>query len=216
MSKTLDNPKIYHITHVNNLESIIEDRYLWSDAQVHKRNFNKTQIGMSGIKRRRLEELEVGCNPGTKVGEYVPFYFCPRSIMLYMIYCGNHPELDYKKGQTLIVHLQCDLHKAVNWANRNDIKWAFTTSNAGARFTEFFNNLSDLNQVNWEAVNSSDFRDSEIKDGKQAEFLMFDSFPWELIEFIGVYSQSIKTKVDDVLLHACHRPAVSIRPQWYY
>jgi hypothetical protein len=36
-------------------------------------------VGMSEIKRRRLEALDVDCHPGSKVGEYVPFYFCPRN-----------------------------------------------------------------------------------------------------------------------------------------
>jgi len=40
---------------------------------------------MSTIKARRLYDLEVDCHPGTKVGEYVPFYFCPWSIMLYLL-----------------------------------------------------------------------------------------------------------------------------------
>jgi hypothetical protein len=36
---------------------------------------------MNEIKRRRLEELEVHCYPGTRVGQYVPFYFCPGSVI---------------------------------------------------------------------------------------------------------------------------------------
>jgi hypothetical protein len=40
---------------------------------------------MSSIKRRRIEQLAVSCHPGTRVGDYVPFYFCPRSIMLFVI-----------------------------------------------------------------------------------------------------------------------------------
>jgi len=50
----------------------------------------------------------VKCHPGTKVGQYVPFYFCPRSIMLYILHRGNHPDLDYREGQGPILHLQAD------------------------------------------------------------------------------------------------------------
>ncbi len=79
-------PKIYHITHWTNLSSILMDEALFSDAVILSRNRSHYAIGMGKIKRRRLEELEVTCHPGTKVGEYVPFYFCPRSIMLYVIH----------------------------------------------------------------------------------------------------------------------------------
>ncbi len=49
---------------------------------------------MSEIKRRRVEELEVDCHPGTKVGDYVPFYFCPRSVMLFVDPPPQPPGLD--------------------------------------------------------------------------------------------------------------------------
>jgi hypothetical protein len=85
------NPKIYHITHLENLPQMV-DNMIWSDAERIRQNLNCQVVGMSEIKRRRLEELEVDCHPGTKVGEYVPFYFCFRSIMLYLLYQGNHPN----------------------------------------------------------------------------------------------------------------------------
>jgi hypothetical protein len=81
-------PKIYHIVHVDRLASIVADGCLWSDAEVVKRGHPGTTIGMGGIKTRRLG-LPVDCHPGDHVGDFVPFYFCPRSIMLYVIYCAN-------------------------------------------------------------------------------------------------------------------------------
>ena len=92
---------------------------------------------MSAIKARRLLELEVDCHPGTKVGEYVPFYFCPRSIMLYLFYRGNHPDLDYTGGQRHLVHLEADLHEVVQWAERKEVRWAFSDRNAGTRYAFF-------------------------------------------------------------------------------
>jgi hypothetical protein len=91
------NPKLYHIVHVNNLASIVADGFLWSDAEMRNRN-NCAVIGMQTIKQRRLT-LPVACHRPTCVGDYVPFYFCSRSIMLYVIYRGNNPELLYHGGQ---------------------------------------------------------------------------------------------------------------------
>ena len=75
-------------------------------------------IGMGSIKQRRLS-LPVTCHPGDYVGDYVPFYFGPRSIMLYVIRCANHPELAYRGGQEPIVHLEADLPAVVQWAGAN-------------------------------------------------------------------------------------------------
>ena len=102
-------PKIYHIVHVDRLASIVADGCLWSDAALQRRERPGTTIGMSTIKQRRLTN-PVKCRPGLNVGDCVPFYFCPRSIMLYVIHMANSPELDYRGGQGPIVHLEADLH----------------------------------------------------------------------------------------------------------
>ena len=86
------NPKIYHITHIDNLSNIAASLKLVSDANRIDNELNCSLVGMSTIKERRLKEIKVSCHPETTVGQYVPFYFCSRSIMLYTLYMGNHPE----------------------------------------------------------------------------------------------------------------------------
>jgi hypothetical protein len=216
MATIPDRPKIYHITHVRNLPRILTEAGLWSDAKRLELGLDCAIVGMSEIKRRRLEDLEVGCHPGTRVGHYVPFYFCPRSIMLYILHRGNHPELEYRGGQTPIIHLQADLHEVVMNANRHGLRWAFSNSNAGARYTNFFASLEQLEQVDWAAVRASDFRDSRIKDGKQAEFLVFDYFPWTWVEKVGVTNQTVLEQVKSTLAGATHNPPASCEPGWYF
>lgn len=111
-------PKIYHIVHVDRLPSIITDGYIWCDAEISRRTSPGTTIGMSAIKQRRMK-LPLSSHPGLHVGECVPFYFCPRSVMLYMIHQANHPDLTYRDGQGPIVHLMADLHETVAWARQN-------------------------------------------------------------------------------------------------
>jgi hypothetical protein len=166
-------PKIYHITHVDNLRSIVGEGALVSDAAMIARSSPAAAIGMSTIKERRLS-LPVDCHAGDSVGDYVPFYFCPRSIMLYVIHCRNHPDLSYRNGQGPIVHLEADLHDVVAWANRARRRWAFSLSNAGARYAQFRARIAELDQINWDAIAATDFRSSEVKEGKQAEFLVHD------------------------------------------
>jgi ssDNA thymidine ADP-ribosyltransferase, DarT len=77
MSHPPARPKIYPIKHGRTLFRILTDKSLWSDAEMIGRAGPVAAIGMSKIKKRRLEELPVGCHPGTNVGQFVPFYFCP-------------------------------------------------------------------------------------------------------------------------------------------
>ncbi|MGH6821494.1 MAG: DarT ssDNA thymidine ADP-ribosyltransferase family protein, partial [Methylocella sp.] len=72
---------------MENLATIV-DNVVWSDAERIQRGLTCTLVGINEIKRRRIDELDVDCYPGTKVGGYVPFYFCPRSIMLYLLHMG--------------------------------------------------------------------------------------------------------------------------------
>lgn len=207
-------PKIYHIVHVDNLASIVGEGCLWSDSVMVQRQ-GGTVIGMGGIKQRRLQ-LPVTCHAGLTVGQFVPFYFCSRSIMLYVIHCANHPELAYRGGQQPIVHLEADLHSVAQWAVANNRRWAFSLSNAGAVYTQFRTGVGKLNEINWTAVAAEDFRPADIKEGKQAEFLIEQAFPWHLVERIGVHSQGIVSRVSDAMHGAAHRPGIEIKRDWYY
>jgi len=207
-------PSIFHITHVDNVPSIVSNGGLISDAALIARKSVAT-IGMSSIKQRRLT-LPVTCHPGDFVGDCVPFYFCPRSIMLFIIHCANHPDLSYRGGQEPIVHLELDLHNVVAWATTNQRRWSFTLSNAGASYAEFRSRLDQLDDINWNAVASTDFRSQVVKEGKQAEFLVNTFVPWDLVTRIGVHSQRVAAQVAGVISQATHRPRVDVVQQWYY
>jgi len=209
------SPKIYHITHLDNLPGIVGG-VLWSDAERVRQDLECKVVGMSEIKRRRLEELEVHCHPGTTVGQYVPFYFCPRSVMLYLLDRGNSPGLTYQGGQRPILHLEADLHAAVEWARGEGQRWAFSRGNAGARYTSFYNDLSQLDLLAWDAIPRADWRDPDVKEAKQSEFLVEKSFPWDLIERIGVIGNAVARQVSEVISTALHRPRVEVVRTWYY
>lgn len=216
MSPTPTRPKIYHITHVTNLVDIATEGFLVCDATMINRGGPKASIGMSSIKRRRIEELPVPQHSGTKVGDYVPFNLCPRSVMLYVIHRRNHPELTYTGGQGPIVHLECDLQAVAAWASKNSVLWAFSLSNAGSRYAEFRSSIRDLDELDWAAISQIDFRSPEVKERKQAEFLVHRRFPFELVERIGVSSEAIKVQATAALLGKTHEPPVEVRPEWYF
>ena len=205
--------RIYHIVHVDRLESIIADGALFSDAIVQRTPRPGTTVGMSEIKQRRMTN-PVKCRPGLSVGECVPFYFCPRSVMLFVIHRRNHPELEYRGGQEAIVHLEADLREVVAWAEQQERRWAFTSSNAGSSYFEDYCDLERLDEIDWDAVKAKSW--SHCKEGKQAEFLMEHSLPWNLFRRVGVRSKKIRKQAFDAIRASAHQPAVKIKPGWYY
>jgi hypothetical protein len=136
--------------------------------------------------------------------------------MLYVIHCANHPELSYRGGQQPIIHLEADLHAVVRWAEANGKRWGFSLSNAGANYTEFRTGLNKLDEINWTAVAARDFRPADVKEGKQAEFLVEQALPWHLIERVGVYSHAYVPSVSSAMQGAQHRPRIEICRDWYY
>jgi hypothetical protein len=215
-----ERPKIYHIVHVDRLASIINDGVLWSDAALADLQRPGTTIGMTGIKARRLRELQLSSHPGLFVGQCVPFYFCPRSIMLYLIHRANDADMTYRGGQTPIIHLESDLRAAIAWAEREGHRWAFSLSNAGAYYFEDRCDLDHLEEINWDAVAANRWSGSgisrQVKEGKQAEFLCEMCFPWQLVERIGVQSNGVIRQVADAMREATHRPIIDVRADWYY
>lgn len=214
MTPVPTHPKIYHIVHVDRLPSIIANGCLWCDAEIVRRDPPGTTIGMNGIKQRRLNELTLSSHFGLYVGDCVPFYFCPRSVMLFLISRANHQELQYRGGQGPIVHLEADIRQTVAWAEAQGLRWAFTLSNAGARYFEDRCSLGQLNEIDWNAVQATQWQ--QCKEGKQAEFLVERQFPWELITRIGVFSQEVYAQVCASLEATVHKPRVELKREWYY
>jgi hypothetical protein len=200
------NPPIFHITHVENLASIIAHDCIWSDAQRITRKLVTTNIGYSHIKQRRLKRA-VTAAIGGRLGDYVPFNFCPRSVMLYVVSRGHQ---DYAGGQDDIVHLVSSVNTAIAVGK----PWAFTDRHADLGYARYFDSLDELSEVDWKVMPLNYWADDEIKERRQAEFLVHDRFPWSAVEEIGVRSATVAAKVRSLVSGGV--PSVAIRQRWYY
>jgi hypothetical protein len=206
MSLAPEQILIYHITDVTNLPSILAAGGLRSDAAMSTASHQV--IGYNHIKERRLKEIQVACCGGRFVGEFVPFYFCPRSPMLYTINQGNtglSPAC-----QSSIVHLVSTVALALGVGR----DWAVSDGNAGARHTSFYANLNALDSLDWAAIRATDWR-GRIHE-KSAEFLVADFFPLTGIETIGCHNSTIVQQVQSIIAHHGWLPALNVEPNWYY
>ncbi len=68
-------------------------------------------------------------------------------------------------------------------------------------------------EVDWNAVQATSWQ--QCKEGKQAEFLVEQRFPWELVSRIGVQNALIKQRVDDAIKQCSSRPRVEVQTGWY-
>ncbi|MGO7733765.1 DarT ssDNA thymidine ADP-ribosyltransferase family protein, partial [Rhizobium johnstonii] len=63
-----------------------------------------------------------------------------------------------------------DMRDVVEWANAQKRKWALTDINAANRAADFYNELSDLDKIDWNAIKASSWMSR--RDHKMAEFLL--------------------------------------------
>lgn len=199
---------------MDRLPTILKEGHLYCDAVMHDKNNAGTSIGMPKIKARRLN-LPVKCHSTLMVGDCVPFYFCPRSVMLYMFHRNNNSEILYAGGQEPIIHLVADMHETIEWAKSNQLKWAFTDSNAGSSYFESYRDTAEFEKLDWNAINSNDWQ--SCREKKQAEFLVESKFPWHLIKMIGTFSEQYAKMTNDAITIAnASRPDISVKRNWYY
>lgn len=197
---------IYHITDISNLRDIVAGDGLRSDVAMAE--LTREVIGYDHIKKRRATEIRVGCCGNRFVGEFVPFYFCPRSPMLYSINRGNTGR---PPGcQRTILHLVSNVGIAIHGAT----DWAISDGNAGAYHSLFCKDLKELSRLDWPAIRATQWQGRTHQ--KMAEFLVADFFPWSGIQKIGCQNEKIAMQVRDILDGREHQPRVAHEPSWYY
>lgn len=200
------DPSIFHITHVDNLPGILSQGGLWCDRKRIALQLGSTNIGHLHIKHRRLARA-VTTRAGGTLGDYVPFNFCPRSVMLYVVREGHQ---DYSGGQESVVHLVSSVSQAVVLGR----DWAFTDRHAELAHALHFDDLERLSEVPWHVMGKKYW--SDVKEERQAEFLVREFFSWSAVTEVAAMTEPTAQRARTALAAAQHRPSVVIRPEWYY
>ncbi|MGC8904935.1 type II toxin-antitoxin system toxin DNA ADP-ribosyl transferase DarT [Thermus sp.] len=197
--------RIYHITHLDNLEGILQTGGLLPYSQ---RPPTQQNVAYGHIQDRRAEVV-VPVGPEGNLHDYVPFYFCPRSPMLGAIHTQS---TKYQGGQGRILHLVSSAQKVA----KARLPFVFTDRHAAVQGVRFFHKLAHLKDLDWKAIQARYW--AEVREKKQAEFLVKGLFPWGLIEEIGVINASVKAEVEAILARFPNlpHPPVRVRRNWYY
>lgn len=202
---------IYHITHISNLPSILQEGGLLCDAMQRTRRLFNMEIAHPNLKERRMR---VPVPQGGVLADYVPLYFTERSPMLYSIHTGH--VSNYTAGQEEIIYLVSSIERV----QAGDCIWCFTDGHAVEAMTSFYSDPEKLSKLDWGVINAWRWKntddDNDRKRRKQAEFLVLEKFPWELVESIGVINSAMAENVRSLMRRHSHQPPVHVRRRWYY
>lgn len=202
---------IYHITHIANLMNIVNEGRLYCDRRAPQ--YLLQNIAYLNLRQQRRQRA-VPVEPHGTLADYVPFYFAPRSPMLYAIHTG---WVRQGLSQAEIIYLVT----SVETVARAGKPFVFTDRHPLSASPRFSNDLSHLNHyVDWNVMHSKYWHDCpgypDRKSRRQAEFLVYQQLEWRLIERIGVFDSARRDAVLQVLQRANHQPPVVVQREWYY
>jgi hypothetical protein len=205
---------LLHFTHERNLPSMIQSGTLLSDTVAQATGCISVEVGHRDIKSRR-REMQVDAGPGGCPADYFPFYFAPRSPMLYVISKGQVPE--YKEGQNPLVYLVTDVSTVV----ASGRPWVFSDGNCANWITDYSADLAELAEfVDWDVMRAYIWKDTpedgDRKRRRMAEFLAHEFLPWSCVREIAVRNEEASRRVKSVLANLDDQTPVRVRPDWYY
>lgn len=203
----------YHITHYSNLPSIIKNSGLVAKNYLDNLDLEYKCIAHESIQDKRCNVV-VPLSPGGNLHDYVPFYFCRHSPMLFTIHKGN--VAGYEQGQEEVIYLVSDTDQVIS----HELDFVFTDGHAIMFYTQYFKNINDLSKLPWHYINSRYWFDNaehnDRKRQKQSEFLIHKKVPWSIVESIVVFNQRIADIVEHLISGAAHKPLIHVKRDWYY
>ncbi|RZM19679.1 MAG: DUF4433 domain-containing protein [Pedobacter sp.] len=204
---------LFHITHIDNLASIIEQGGLLSFNELSKRSIKGRSIAFQHLQDRR-DEIEVPMGAKGLLHDYVPLGFAARPPMLFTVWRGGLSE---QVRQDDILHLCTTVGRVAN--TTSGCVWS--DGHPLSNFSRFDDDLEMLPaSLPWDALLSEQWHntqdDPDRKRRRQAEFLVPQVVPWQIIRTIGVRTAKTVDSVQGLLANLPHQPKVVLVPEWYY
>lgn len=164
--------------------------------------------------------------PGGTIQKFVPFYFAPRSPMLFAINAGNVNHCDLRQQD--IIHLETTVSRVIQ-LNHSVV---FYDRNATLAFSNAYTDINLLpSVVDWELITEHPALDGFCKyfqnrpsepkyvdrmEKRQAEFLVKGHVPVTSFTKIGVINNEMADKVRIILAKAGMNLAVEVKKDWYF
>lgn len=213
MASRPDPIHIVHFTHVRHLSTVVQ-RGLLSDTEARSAELIQTEVGELGIKARRRERM-VPVPPGGVVADYAPFYYAPRSPMMYRIERGG--VATYTEGCDDLVYLVTTVERLAELK----LPMVFTDRNATLEIAEFTNEFGRLDGlVDWPLMQERYWNDTpaqpDRKERRQAEWLVHGQVPWEALTGIVARTPACARQVLATLTTVGVTMPVVVRPNWYF
>ena len=206
-----DPTPIFRMLHIDNLDTVLKRGAMHAGNMTPEDGLSYKAIHDVGIQDYR----RAFCVPnGRRLHDFLPFYFGPRSPMLYRLH--KNSVGGYNEGQALIVYLVL----TAQYFESPDFEFLFTDCQANMNFARYYDDLADLDKLDWVTIYSKYWTDTlgDIgrKGRKQAEFLVYRACPFDAVKMIAVFDENYLTRVASLLSSYKRKLPVIIAREWYY
>lgn len=200
---------LYHITHIDNLRSIFQNGGLLAQATVQKEVQTYIDVANSDIQSRR-SRTRIPIATGGNLHDYVPFYFAPRSPMLYSV-C-HQGGIDQEKMIYFMTNTEM--------IEQIGLPFVFTDAHAIMMFTNFYDDLAELERVDWDIMKATIWTDDidhpNRKSKRQAEFLVHDKVPLEACIGFATMNAKMQQELQTILDEFNSKIPIGVRRQFYF
>jgi hypothetical protein len=206
-----ENAYIFRITHIKNVPWILKNGIHCPNSQIQDPQFH--EIGNPDLVGKRARR-EVPIPPGGTLSDYVPFYFTPYSPMLLNIQTGFQGMR--KTAMEEIVIFVSTLHRMKELRKT----FLFTDQHAYPVRARYFNDLNDLNKIDWPIIVARNFSRDPEDPGKieryMAEALIHQHVPISALKGMACYSSEAEARVLAMQAQAAVDLKIAIRRSWYF
>lgn len=136
---------IYRIMHIDNLEVCLKRRGLYAPNFTPDDGLVYLTIHNTDIQGLR-QKFCLKCGPCGTTHDYVPFYFGYLSPMMLQLKTGQVEG--YDEGQEPLIYLV----STVQAVSRAGVSFVFSNGHGIAAYTDWYDDLVDLNKVDWDMV----------------------------------------------------------------
>lgn len=197
----------FRLTHIDNIQYILSHGLVRSVSTLRDENY--VPIGdVQVIQIRKDRKYHGYC-----LSDYMPFYFGPRSPMLYVIQHGFNGVR--KVAPENIVYCVVRIGDII----KNNINCIFTDGHALSSLTNYYskNELAILDRfIKYDDVYSAYWNsemDIDLKRRKEAELLINDDLPVQYIRGFVVYNETAKTRLINIGVAA---ELIVVKPGFYF
>ncbi len=215
---------VYHMVHIDNLQSILERRAILSRDNVLEEEISYQSIAFEEVQglRDRVFVWDFSTKSFRSLHSYVPFYFAMHTAMLYVQFKkGIQDKLVVLELSRSILHEQGVLFTDGNASNQQLSKYsreivrivpATTTRDTCRRKylpggpyglninrSDFYSDVAFLERLRWDIINDRWSENNDKKRIRHAEVLIPDILPLGKLQGIAVRTQNMVLIVNDLI-----------------